>query len=61
MEVQNWQNKQISKIQEQQKKTIEVQKHRTHNFFFFFLKCFMKRISSDIESNYSKYCKVLTK
>lgn len=61
MEVQNWQNKQISKIQEQQKKqTIEMQKHRTHNYYFF-LKCFMKRISSDIESNYSKYCKVLTK
>lgn len=37
MEVQNWQNKQISKIQEQQKKqTIEMQKHRTHNFLFFF-------------------------
>lgn len=36
MEVQNWQNKQISKIQEQQqKKTIEMQKHRTHNYFFF--------------------------
>lgn len=59
MEVQNWQNKQISKIQEQQKNTIEMQKHRTHNFFF--KKCIMKRISSDIESNYSKYCKVLTK
>lgn len=29
MEVQDWQNKQISKIQEQ-KKTIKMQKHRTH-------------------------------